>query len=231
MKFKSPIISQASGSLAGATFAHNKGGLYMRARSIPTNPNTPQQQQIRSLVASLTAAWLNELDATQREGWEIYAANVPLLDRLGEPRNVTGLNHYVRSNVPRLQSGGTLLRIDDAPTVYNLGEYTPPVPGSVTVATDVLSLAFTATDAWATEDLAAMLVYCSRPQSTSINYFKGPYRYAGVILGDTPAPTSPASITVPFNVEAGQRVFVRAQVVRADGRLSMPFRGQSTGTV
>lgn len=218
VKIKSQLITQASGSVGGVTASRNKGGLYLRARAIPTNPNTSFQQVIRGFVAQLASLWNDTLTAAQRTAWKAYADNVPLLDKLGDPRVVPPLSHYIRSNVPRLQAG--LPRVDDGPTTYNLGDYTPPTITSFTASTATLSLAFDDTDDWANEDDASMLVYGSRGLNATIDYFKGPFQYADSIDGDsTTAPTSPASIVFPFSYAVGQRVYMRCNVSRADGRL------------
>lgn len=226
MKFKPLLVDQLSGSLAGVTAARNRGGPYLRERAIPVNPNTAFQQVVRGLMSSLTSLWLNTLTQVLRDTWDLYAENVLIPDSLGEPRNVGGLGMYVRSNLPRLQSA--LPRQDTAPSTFNLGDYTAPVITSITAATSVMLLAFTDADDWANEDAAAMNVYTSRAQNPSINFFKGPYRFAGQILGDaiTP-PTSPASITIAFPAVAGQKVFVRVNVTRSDGRLGSDFRDVS----
>lgn len=229
MKYKPLIGDQMAGSMGGITASHNRGGTYFRQRAIPTNPGSPQQTAIRASVAQLTSLWVTVLTEAQRLAWDLYAELVELPDILGEPRNVGGLGMYVRSNVPRLQAG--LDRVDDAPTVYNLGEFTEPTVASVDAAADELELGFTTGDAWVDEDGAAMLVLASRGQNPSINYFKGPYRFAASIDGDSGTPpTSPATIALPFAVAAGQRVFVQIRVTRGDGRLSAPFRDFGTAS-
>jgi hypothetical protein len=71
-----------------------------------------------------------------------------------------------------------------------------------------------------------MFVFASRPQNPSINFFKGPYRIIATIPGADPTPpTSPQSISLAFPVVEGQKVFFRANVTRADGRLASSFRG------
>lgn len=227
VKFKSQIITQASGSIGGTTYSRNKGGMYQRARAIPTNPNSPQQAAVRSIMGNLAIIWGSVLTVAQRAVWTIYAEQVPLIDRLGSAMNVTGLNMFIRSNTPRVQAG--LDYVAGGPTEFNLGSFTNP-SFTATEATDVIPTTFDNTDDWANEDDAAALVYVSRPQNPSIAFFKGPYRLAGIIAGDaTTPPTSPASITSPFAFNAGHRMFVRFQVSRADGRLSLPFRTFATG--
>ena len=226
MKFKGTIIGEASGSLASIVFSHNRGGQYIRQRSIPTNPNSDLQQVIRGLVSQLTSAWQSVLTEAQRAAWDTYAELVPLLDPLGGARNVGGLGMYIRGNVARLQAADAdLTRVDDAPTEYNLGDYTFPGITSITATTKVMITTFSAADLWANEDGAAMLFFGSRGQNASRNFFKGPYRYCGLIKGDSGTPpTSPVNITLPFALAAGQKAFIRCVVTRADGRMSSSFR-------
>ncbi len=229
MLFDSPIISRGSGSLAGLTASRNRGGNYFRARAMPTNPNTTFQQTVRSILAAGSSLWASTLTQAQRDKWDLYAENVPLPNSLGAPINVGGIGMYQRTNVARLNTGGaTLTRINVAPGIFDLGDFTAPSITIVDATADTLNLAFTNTDAWANEDGSAMTVAISRPANPGINFFKGPYRFADVILGDaiTP-PTSPTTIALPFPVEAGQRIFVFVRVTRVDGRLSASFRDTS----
>lgn len=221
------IMTQMSGSIGGVTGSHNRGGLYLRARAIPVNPNTAEQQVVRNGMGNLSTAYVETLTAAQREAWLTYATNVPIVGPLGDPRNVGALAMYNRSNVSRLQAG--LPRQDDAPTIFDLGTFTLPVFAAPDAGADTVDVAFTNTDDWANEDDSAMLIYASRPQNPSIESFKGPYRLAGKIDGDgvTP-PTSPATIALPFPVVAGQVVFFKVNVSRVDGRYSSPFRSSGT---
>ena len=227
MLFDSPVISRGSGSLAGITLSRNRGGNYMRARNLPTNPNTPPQQAVRSILSQLVSIWSDTLTKAEREAWDLYALNVELPGPLGNPRNVGGIGMFVRSNVARLNiADATLLRIDTAPPIFDLGDYTAPTIISATAATDTLSIDFDETDTWANEDLAAMSIAVSRPQNPGINYFKGPYRFADKFLGDSGVPlVPPLPVVSPFPFVAGQRVFIFVRVTRADGRLSASFRG------
>lgn len=228
MLIKSGLVTQLSGSFGGLTGSHNSGGLYFRARAIPVNPNSVQQQAIRGFVASLTSHWLNTLSAAQRTAWQTYADNVPLMGPLGDPRVVPPLAHYVRSNVPRLQA--TFGRLDDAPAIFNLGDFTNPSWSNLVAAADTFDTNFTEADDWVSEDGAIAIILSSRPQNPSINYFKGPYRLVGAIVGNSATPpTTPNSGNAAFGFDVGQRVFFQFRVSRADGRLSLPFLGFGTG--
>lgn len=219
MLFKSAIITIASGSLGGITASHNRGGNYLRARVIPTDPNTDPQTFIRQIFGDLANVWVNLLTQAQRQAWQTYATNVPLTGPLGDAITVSGINMYIRSNTPRVQAG--LPRVDDGPTVFDLGEFSFGLMAGDATA-DTTPLTFNNGDAWANEDDSALLLYTSRQQNESINFFRGPYQFAATVLGDsiTP-PTSPAASPYKFgDLVAGNRVFGRLNVTRVDGRLS-----------
>lgn len=223
MKFLGGIAgNNLSGSLGGVTASRNRSGSYFRNRTIPVNPGTTFQTAVRGFMASLSNHWIDTLTQLQREAWTTYAENVALIDALGSAIFVTGMNMYIRSNVPRLQAIDA--RQDDAPVIFDLGEFTNPSMTALD-AGNALTVSFDNTDAWANEEGSAMIVYGSRPQNPTINFFKGPYRFANIILGDavTP-PTSPAIIVNPFPLASGQKVFAQVRVTRSDGRLSGTFR-------
>lgn len=218
MLFKSALVTQASGSMGGLTASRNKGGMYTRARAIPTNPGTAQQGLVRGYLAQLTALWGTTLTDAQRAAWQNYALNTPVLNKLGDAKIIPALAHYVRSNVPRLQAG--LARVDDAPTTFGLGDFTMPGITSITASTRIAIVTFDNTDDWAGETGAAMIFHGSRGQSESINYFKGPFQYAAKLAGAGTPLTSPQNILLPFALAAGQKAWVAVRVSRADGRLS-----------
>ena len=227
MLFKSQVLTQASGSVGGLTYSHNAGGMYTRARATPTNPGTPFQAAVRQIMGDLAKRWTNVLTPAQRTAWELYAQNVPLINRLGESRSIPGLAMFVRCNTPRLQAA--LDVVDDGPSTYSLPNFTAPTM-VVDEADQEAEMTFTDTDLWATEVGGAMLLQLSRPQNPAIRYFKNPYRFAGLIAGAVIPPTSPEVIAVPFPVVEGQKVFGFVRVCRADGRLSEPFRSDTLVT-
>lgn len=226
MKYFGILASSASGSIRGVTASHNRGGQYFRGRAIPSNPNTAQQQAVRSAMAVLSPRWGSLLTADQRAAWDAYAAATPITNALGSAINVGGLGMYIRGNVPRINAGDAI--IDDAPTVYNVGEFTPPTFAAPDASAGTVSVAFEDSDEWASEVGSFMYIYASAPQSPSINYFKGPYRLAGKIVGASSPPSSPQLITLPFPVAVSQKVFFKANVSRLDGRYSADFRASGT---
>lgn len=218
MKYTSAIAATGSGSIGGATASHNRGGQYFRRRAIPVNPSSVAQQAVRGYFSTLQAAWNSTLTAAQRSAWDSYALNTPVTDSLGNPVNAGGKGMFTRGNVPRLQ--GSLLVVAAGPTTFGLPALTAPGVTSLVASTGVITYTFTNTDSWAAAATSGLLIYVSRPQSASINGFKGPFRFAGIKLGNATPPTSPGTVTSPFTFAVGQKGFIRFVAVGTDGRLS-----------
>lgn len=218
MKYKSALLTTGSGKIRGIVASHNRGGQYFRGLTIPTNPNTSQQIAVRNALSALQVLFSSTLTAAQRTGWQTYATNTPVTDVLGDSITLTGQQMFVKCNSIRSQSGLSIIQAP--PALYGLAGITIPVPTIVAAGTTA-SIAFTNTDAWAGEVGGALLVYASRPMSGTINYFKGPYRYAGKVAGAGTPPTTPAVITLPFTIGAATtKMGFRFVAVRADGRPS-----------
>ena len=217
----------ASGKVGAMVAAHNTGGQYVRSRTTPTNPNSVFQQEVRNAVRSLTARW-GQIDQSQREAWDVYDANVTVRNRLGDNIHIGALPHYIRSNTPRIQAN--LPVIDDAPTVFDLGEvqdaviqFTPGEDGTGTLTLDAGANWITS----ATGSENSMLVYLSRPQNPAINFFKGPYRFTEEINSVT-ASSGTATFSMPFEGTANiNQIFGYVRITRGDGRLSSTYEIQS----
>lgn len=226
MKFTSAMMTAASGAVKGLVASHNKGGAYFRGRVIPTNPNTAFQQVIRNALSTLQTRFLTVVTSAQRAAWAVYAENTPITNALGATIKLTANQWYVACNSLRLQGGVAV--IDAGPVTYGLPTLTLPVPTIVAAGTTT-SLAFTNTDAWAGEAGGYLLVFASRPQNATINFFKGPYRFAGKVTGAATPPTTPATITLPFTIgPVTSKMFFRFVALRADGRKSIDLFSVAT---
>jgi hypothetical protein len=213
------VVASISGSVAGCTYSRNRYGPYVRNRSNPVNPNSPEQVNVRAAFANLNEAWNIDLDEAEREAWNSYA-----LGTFG-PTGMTGQNAFVAINANRIRWG--IVRIDIAPANQNLTELSALTIGTMVPATSVVPIAFAPTDEWAADDDGYLFLTFARPVNESINFFKGPFRggvfATSVILGNTAVPpTSPFAAVSPFAFVTGQRVFVRAIASAPDGRLSVP---------
>ena len=127
MKYLSPLLSQASGSLGGATAAKNRGGNYFRARVAPVQPRSTAQQEQRANLAALAGAW-KTLTQAQIAGWNALASTLTLKDALGNTYIPTGEQLYVGNNRNLSQVDETV--VDDPPTAKP--DFPDPTPISVT---------------------------------------------------------------------------------------------------
>jgi len=215
-----------SGSIAGNTHARNRFGNYIRSRTKPVNPNTAAQQSIKASMAALTTRWAQTLTAAQRTAWNLYGASVAMKNRLGETVNLTGFNHYIRSNSWLQHVGGTL--VDAAPTIFELPGQDPTLAVTASEATQILSVAYDDSLAWDNEDDGFLIVYQGQPQNAQRNFFNGPWKELDNVAGATAAPVaSPLAAAAVFAIAEGQRLWVYARILLADGRLSEKFRADA----
>lgn len=163
-------VAQVRGSIEGVTFSQNKGGAYIRNRSLPTNPNTPAQQSARNIISQLAYYWRNTLTSAQRAAWSARAASTVLVNKLGDNYNPTGMQLFVRNNAA--QQG----LVWDAPSV----ETTPPATAIAPLPVVTLTLNHTTglsiTNVEPGGSTWILWIYASPVLSASINFFKGPFR-------------------------------------------------------
>jgi hypothetical protein len=221
MKYVSALLTAASGKVRGLVASHNKGGTYFRGKTIPTNPNTSFQQAARTRVSFLMARFRSVLTAVQKTSWAVFAENVNVIDRLGNSVLLTATNWYVKSNAMRNQIGIAL--VDAASTTFALSTLSP-LTGSVTASSTNLTLGWSNVDDWqGNSTTGAVAIYASRPQNTTINYYTGPYQFAGAIKSTAGSGT--VLIALPFVAgTSGTKIFVKAVATAPDGRPSSPFR-------
>ncbi len=225
VKYGAGIVDMR-GSIGGTTFARNRSGNYARARTKPINPNTGLQIAIRAAMAFLTDRWAQTLTNNQRIAWNLYASSVTVTNRLGESINLSGFNHYIRSNVPRKQSLAPV--VDDGPVVFEIPASDPTFATTVSEATQQYTNVYDATMDWADENGALLLIFQGQPQNAQRNFFGGPWRFMAGLSGVNGAPpASPFVTDAIFAIAELQRVWIYARIVRADGRLSEIFRADT----
>lgn len=229
-------IIQMSGSIAGNTFARNRYGNYVRAKTKPVNPNTIPQQRIRGIIAYLTEVWYTILTAPQRAGWKLYADNVAMKNKLGETIKLSGFNHYIRSNACRLYFYRFV--VNAPPTNFTLPDHDATLTIDVDDTPQKIIVTFNEALAWRNENGGKMFMRMGRPQNPTRNFFAGPWTLQYMFDG---APAngdhSPKEMVPVYAVAEGQRVWCTFRISRADGRLSEPFttsaivHGQAPGEV
>ena len=212
-----PEGQQRSGKQGGMVWSHNASGPYVRNRAIPVNPNTSRQIAVRNAVRSLSIAWQNELTDFNRGAWDVYAANIAWRNKLGQAITLTGMNHYIRSNTPRVMNA--IPRVDIAPSVFDLAEAELELAVTASAATQDLTITGRDPATWIGEAGAWQFFTMGIPKNSGVKFFGGPYRQATATPGAGPPPF-PVVIAAPFVFAEGQRIWVRSRIARGDGRLS-----------
>lgn len=212
-----PIYGEMSGSVRGNTWSHNKGGLYVRGRTIPTNPTSTKQSAARAILATLSSQW-STITAAQRLDWEQWAALNPVVDSLGQSFNRSGQQAFVGLNSRLLQAG--------AVAVLTCPATTGPADLLTLVVTATsptgISAAFTATPLGAGKRL---LLWGTIPGSAGRN----PNRNQARLIGYTAAAAAtPAVFVTPYPGLVGNTSNFWAQVMDAAGQVSPGIKAGST---
>lgn len=171
---KSTILAQISGSINGVTFSRNKGGAYARNRSLPSNPGTDRQDQVRTAMASLSMAWRDTLSQLQRNLWTAYGQSVTVLNRIGDSISLSGIAAFQRVNLFRMSTldlspvlepppAGTL---PDPPPTFDSTAITFVVPDAPILDVNLVG---------APASGYSLAYYYSGPLSPGLNYYRGPY--------------------------------------------------------
>lgn len=219
-------VLDARGSIGGQVHSKNRFGSYIRARTTPVNPQTNRQNTVRTAVSMLAARWKSDLTQDHRDAWEVYAAAITRANKLGGQIKLTGFNHFIRSNVPRIQGGRD--PIDAGPVDLTLPGGDPAFACVIDETNQVIQVAFDNTLPWANQDEGRMFVYMSLPHNDSVNFIGGPFRFADMVNGkEGDPPGSPNPMVCPFICAEGQQVKCRARISEENGRLSDYFLQQS----
>ena len=224
-----PITSSASGSVGDRVFARNQHGPYSRARTTPTDPNTPRLQRVRARWAQVADRWLRILTPTQRDSWTDYAARRVVRSPSLRASRLTGQQAYMRANMSRQIVA--FLWVDDAPVIYRDPQWTRPVnvlcPGP-----GIILFTINPADEWATQNNAALVVFVGNGQASTINFFKAPFRRAGLVRGFAATPPAATQFKPdPWGPIAADRRWLRSYVFLADGRVSGPALQQFTDNI
>lgn len=214
-----PTVAALSGSIGGTVYSHNRGGAYIRNRSIPITSTTEFALNAKARLATASTAWQNLTDA-QRAAWLQWALQNPVTDTLGFPRHLTGHQAYVALTVRLAIIGAAAV---DTPPIN------PAPDGLLTILQDGdigvgdVDLVFTATPLGAN---ALLWIQAAVTNSQGINNVNNLYRFVGV---------SPAAQTSPFDDQAlietrlgtlivGQKLHVKVSVLDdVSGLLSLPL--------
>jgi hypothetical protein len=201
--------SQIKGSLGSTTFQQTRAGLIARGRTVPVNPNSPQQAVIRAQMANNSGRWTNTLTALQRADWEAYAQETPLPNRFGDLVNKGGRQMYLRQNNARTYVG--LAPIDDAPLTPGVAD-TPIViiTGDTTNGIEAQSV----TPTLGASDF--VIVRIGNAVNQSKNYYSAPFSLVTFLSS---AAVFPLLLKPPAQVAIGQRYFMAFRLFLGNGKV------------
>jgi hypothetical protein len=217
-------VGSISGSIAGTTYSHNKGGPYMRRRAIPTTSTTAAAMAAKNRMSAGSQAW-QDLTAGQRLAWKEWALENPTINALGQSITLSGHMAFVGNYTRMTLAGETPLT---APPI----EAGPTPLTSITLSGDIglgnFDVAFTATPL-AANDMLWLVAAVSN--SAGVNYVENIKRFIGVTAAAQASPYDyQTEIEAVFGtLVVGQIVHLYAHVFDdASGLLSSPLRGQVT---
>lgn len=104
MLFKS-ALGEFSGKIGNWVASHNRGGRYFRTLTVPTNPQTIRQTEVREMMTGLSKSWTEDVPPGQRKQWERLAQAYPVKNRLGDTQVLSGIAMFIKCNVPLLMGG------------------------------------------------------------------------------------------------------------------------------
>lgn len=203
-----------SGSLAGQTSSRNRFGQYRRTRAMPTQPRTSDQTSVRAILAGCAASW-SALTVEEQLAWRAWSELHPRTDSLGQVIVMTGAQAFNAVNCMMVKFLGGAVAIPPA----------DPLPEPPTITDGFLDdspdgqINFAETEAGG----SLVLFFGSPPRSLGSG-FNGDFRFLGSSAGGATSPNTTA--LVPKWVDkfgspvVGQRLFLRAKLLRSDGGCS-----------
>ncbi len=211
-----PVGDALSGKLGAVVYSHNRHGPYNYKVPSRTNPNTPRQQVVRSVMFTASRYWWG-VPQTWRDGWQTYAENARSRSRVGLSTRLTGFQHFVGCLLTRSSVGQIFP--PQPPTEYTRARLTTP---SYTVFIGAFIMAtYFLDDPWRTDSLGAIVLQSSPPQTANVNAWHGVYRRIGASLGDPVSPPLQGLFRPAWPPAPGRRyIFIRARCVQTDNRTS-----------
>ena len=188
-----PVVASISGSVGGTTFSHNRGGRYMRNRSIPVASTTTYAMNVKALMAARSQAW-QSLTTAQRAAWLAFAQQTPVLNALGNAFTRSGHQAYVAINFRLALNSFALIT---APPIVAAQPALLTYTQTYDIGAGVESATYTATPLGATSYL---WIRAALVDSAGKTYIKNLLKFIGLSAA---AQASPFSIESLVNTRLG----------------------------
>lgn len=239
IKLGSAAVTQIAGSVDGVTYSTGLGGAYVRTKTVPLNPQTTFQAQVRAVMTDLARGW-GDLSYAQQVAWTDWAKVNKITNSLGTEIRVNGLAAYVQINA-------RLLTLQTAANPYTTTLSDPPTTNIVPALTNITNLSFsvaTKTLEWRTAPNTPtvsgiqIVVRMSARRPAGMVSTKQPVALVGVVQRVTPVP-NPYSLDVSAHrpdiaatyTDDPQKYVVSFQLLnRNNGAITPPIRMQESTT-
>jgi hypothetical protein len=230
--YLSHLISAASGKLNGLVASRNRGGSYMREYVIPVDPQTARQVDCRDALTELWQWWTVTMNAADRAAWEAYANTKQRDAKLGHTRTLPGWQAFCRQHYHKFQANEYFGNTWDPGAAPPINPATfGMIPTIAQSGADTMSFTFTDDNSWRLDQDNGFIVYLSDQQTQTRNFFKGPYKLAWQIAGNSEEPPEPPQ-TINYGTEftPGLRVWYRIVFVSNDDERGGPYVGSFNTT-
>lgn len=219
------MVGQASGKLGSHVFSHNRGGPYIRLGTKPILVTSPAAQAVKNALAKAAQGW-GQITAAQRNAWQEWAQYNPIINRLGEPKILSGQAAFVQLNATLQRYALSALTV---PPIASAPAALLTLTGTFDIGVGNFEIAYTATPLSSGNSLLVEVAVVDNP---GVEYVRN--RYKEVMK-------SPAAQASPLDIETettdrwgtlivGQRVFVRCRVLdEGTGLKSAPL--ETNGTI
>jgi hypothetical protein len=205
----------------------NNGQQILRAFTMPPNPDTTDQQAVRTAFSLLTKNW-KLLTTAQTDAWNAFAVANPITNRLGNLVPRTGLSAYVELGSIHYYRTAALLSA--APT---LPRPAPPSSLDLDIAqTGGQNLNFNIVHSLPSVANTWWLVRATEPlESVKVTPALNRYRMiegvgAGSFIAAAASPDNVAFTPTKYDYADGDYYGVEVQTVNIEGWTSVPIRAQ-----
>ena len=101
---RSSLLSDIRGSIGGTTYSKVRGGLIARNRTVPYNPQSVPQEQVRGNLGFVSGMF-SDLSFSQRQEWKAWADQLKVLNRLGEEYTPSVRQAFIMTRLNQITIG------------------------------------------------------------------------------------------------------------------------------
>ena len=204
----SALVESIRGSIAGTTFQKNKYGYSVKKKPNMVHPNTPRQQERKSIVSVVTRAW-RDLTQSQRDLYDTFASSFPQYAKHNPSSQLDGYSVFVKYNCHYYKIIGSVRA-----TITQAVPTTDVITYTVTNDSGVLKINMVSTE----EDEAwECLFFMSRSLGATRKFVGSSPKYIGNLANSTQSLTITSLYTSIYGAVPAVGALVALDVVLISG--------------